>query len=243
MSTSLANAAWPACHSALRFDRWVAGELAPAEADALRTHVVGCDRCRTALEELEQVRSEPLPPFRADESVVHRAVPPPRARRRWAAAAGALAAAAAAAGLFLLPPPEPAGTRTKGAGPALAMYVRHGGEVRRAAPGEKVAAGDAVRFAVSLREPAYVAVLSLDPAGHASVYFPEGDRAAQVKAGAEVALPLATRLDATAGEEQVFGLFCDRPLDLAPVRALVDAAAAGTGPAGCQVTRWTFVKR
>jgi hypothetical protein len=157
--------------------------------------------------------------------------------------AGALAAAAAAAGLVLLPPPEPAGTRIKGAAPALAMYVRHGGEVRRAAPGERVAAGDAVRFAVSLPEPAYVAVLSLDPAGQASVYFPEGERAQRVKAGMDVALPLATRLDATVGEEQVFGLFCDRPLELAPVRALVDAAAAGAAPAGCQVTRWTFVKR
>lgn len=239
MRTSLANAAWPACHSALRLDSWMAGELAPAEADALTVHVAGCDRCRTVMEELERARAEPLPPLRPAAPVVR----PPRTWRRWAGAGGALAAAAAAAGLFLLPPPEQAGTRTKGAAPALSMYVRHGGEVRRAAPGERVAAGDAVRFAVSLPEPAYVAVLSLDPAGRASVYFPEGDRAAEVKAGAEVALPLATRLDATVGEEQVFGLFCDRPLALAPVRALVDAAAAGAAPAGCQVTRWTFVKR
>jgi len=241
MSTSLANSAWRACHSALRLDSWMAGELAPAEADALAAHVVGCAGCRTVVEELEQARTEPLPPLRAAEPAV--TPRPARAWRRWAGAGGALAAAAAAAGLFLLDPPAPAGTRTKGAAPALAMYVRHGGDVRRAAPGEKVAAGDAVRFAVSLPEPAYVAVLSLDPAGHASVYFPEGERAAQVQAGTEVALPLATRLDATMGEEQVFGLFCDRPLELAPVRALVDAAAAGAAPAGCQVTRWTFVKR
>jgi hypothetical protein len=240
MTTSLAKGAWPACHSALRFDRLAAGELAPAEADALRAHVAGCAPCGTLLAELEQARAERLPPLRAAGSVGSPARP---AWRRWIAAGGALAAAAAAAGLFVLPPPEPAGTRTKGAAPALAMFVRHGGEVRRAAPGEKVAAGDAVRFAVSLPETAYVAVLSLDPAGHASVYFPEGDRAAQVQAGAEVALPLATRLDATVGEEQVFGLFCDRPLALAPVRALVDAAAAGAAPAGCQVTRWSFVKR
>jgi hypothetical protein len=155
--------------------------------------------------------------------------------------AGALAAAAAA--ILVLRMPGPLDTRSKGAAPALSMYVRHGSDVRRAAPGEVVAAGDAVRFAVTLPRPAYVAVLSLDPAGRASVYFPAGERAAEVGAGADVALPLATRLDATVGEEQVFGLFCDRPLELAPVRALVDAAVSGAAPAGCQVSRWNFVKR
>lgn len=242
MRTSFASAAWPACHSALRLDRWLAGELPDADAEALVAHVAGCERCRTAVELLDRSRVEALPPLRALEPGVLPAAPRPRAWLRWAGpAAGALAAAAAA--IFVLLPPRTADTRIKGGAPALSMYVRHGDQVRKAAPGERVAAGDAVRFAVSLRRPAYVAVLSLDPAGQASVYFPEGDQAQEVAAGTEVALPLATRLDRTQGEEQVFGLFCDHPLVLAPVRSLVAAAAAGSAPTGCQVTRWTFVKR
>jgi hypothetical protein len=135
-------------------------------------------------------------------------------------------------------------SRLKGAGtPELSMYVRHDGAIRRVGPGERVAPGDAIRFAVSQGQPAYVAVLSLDAAGRASVYFPAGDRAEKVAAGAEVPLPLATRLDDTVGEEQIFGLFCDRPLPLAPAGPLVQAARTGAAPAGCQVTRWSFVKR
>lgn len=237
MSASFADAAWPACHSALRLDRWTAGELPPAEADALAAHVAACGPCRTALEALEQARAAPLPPLRP--ASLHRA----RRWSRWTGLGAGALAAAAAAGLLLLPPPE-SGTRTRGsATPTLSMYVRHGDQVRRAAPGEQLAAGDAIRFAVSSPRPAYVAVLSLDPTGRASVYFPAGDRAAEVEAGTEVALPLATRLDATRGEERIFGLFCDRPVALTPVRAFVAAAAAGAVPEGCQVTRWTFVKR
>jgi hypothetical protein len=240
MNGPFAEPAWTACHSALRLDRWMAGELPRAEADALAAHVPGCERCSAAVAALEEARDRTeLPPLRA--AVLPGA--PRRVPRRWAlAAAGALAAAAA--GLFLLVrPPGDGGERLKGSAPALSMYVEHGGEVRRAGPGERVTPGDAVRFAVSLRRPAYVAVLTLDPAGRASVYFPGGERAEPVNPGTDVALPLATRLDGTVGVEHVFGLFCDRPLELEPVRARLSAVASGFAPPGCQVTRWTFEKR
>jgi hypothetical protein len=58
-----------------------------------------------------------------------------------------------------------------------------------------------------------------------------------------VALPLATRLDATVGEERVMGLFCDRPVELEPLRAGLEAGAGEAIPEGCKVTRWHFVKR
>jgi hypothetical protein len=243
MSTSLANAAWPACHSALRLDRWMAGELSRAEAEELSAHVTGCARCREAVAALADARDRTvLPPLRAT------AAPPARGAPRWGpwwtalGGAGALAAAVAAA-VLLRPVAAPEGDRMKGAAPALSMYVQHGDEVRRAGPGERVAPGDAVRFAVSLRAPAYVAVLTLDPAGKASVYYPGGERAEPVNPGHEVALPLATRLDHTIGEERVFGLFCDRPIELEPVRARLSAVASGFVPPGCQVTRWSFEKR
>ncbi len=241
MNGSFENAAWPACHSALRLDRWMAGELPREEADALAAHVAGCARCRGAVESIEEDRDRAeLPPLRA-------LARPAGARARgwlWPAALGA-GAAAAAMSLALLAPrvldrsPE----RLKGSYAAVGMYVQHGGEVRRAGPGERVSPGDAVRFVLSLRAPAYVAIMTLDPVGRASVYFPAGDRAEPITAGTDVALPLATRLDDTVGEERVFGFFCDRPLELEPLRAQLPAVASGFVPPGCQVTRWSFEKR
>jgi hypothetical protein len=105
-----------------------------------------------------------------------------------------------------------------------------------------VAAGDAVRFAVTAPVDGYVAVLSLDSKGHGSVYYPLGARAEPIAAGAEVLLPLATRLDGTQGEERIVGLFCSSPVELEPVRARLESGRAHV-PDGCQGVQWSFVKR
>jgi hypothetical protein len=237
MSTSLANAAWPGCLSALRLDRWMAGELGPAEAEGVRAHVAGCAPCARAVESLRAARdAATLPPLRIAPVAARRAL---RFRRILALSAGL----AAAAGLLVVLRAGSPGERSKGAGVGLAMYVLHGETVRQAGPGEVVAPGDAVRFAVTTTVPAYVAVLSVDPAGHASIYFPTDPRAAPVSAGSDVPLPMATRLDGLVGEEHVVGLFCDHPVELEPVRAGLEAGAGDAIPTGCKVTRWRFEKR
>lgn len=254
MSTALAAAAWPACLSALRLDRFLAAELSPAEAAEVRGHLDGCARCAAALAGLEAARdSAHLPPLQV-VPLDGPAAPLPsvarQARRRvMATLVGGLAAAAA---LLLVVRPEAPAERAKGRPGALGLgvYVLHDGAVRRAGPGEVLAPGDALRFAVTAPGPGYVAVLSLDPAGKASVYYPAGGRAEPVAPGAreaEVALPLATRLDATVGEERLYALFCEGPVELEPVRAALEGAGRREGeppaPAGCQVTRWRFEKR
>jgi hypothetical protein len=232
------NAAWPACLSALRLDRWMAGELDPRDAEDVRGHVSACAACKQAAESLEAAReTAALPPLRLAPAPARHALRP----RRVVAWAAGLAAAAA---LLLAVRPDAPPERTKGgAGLRLAMYVQHGDSVREVSPGEAVAPGDAVRFVVTSPAPAYVAVLSLDPAGRASIYFPPDGRAAAVAAGTDVPLPLATRLDATVGEEHVVGLFCDRAIELEPVRAALEASSGFAAPAGCEVTRWRFEKR
>ena len=232
MTTSLANHAWDACSSALQFDRYLAGELEPADAERFRAHADGCARCTSVLNELRHEANERLPPLRV--------VPFPRRSRFPLRALAAAAGIAAAASLLLLV--RPAGTRLKGSGFALSMYVEHLGEVRHAGPGEMVAPGDAVRFAVSAPDDVFVAVLSRDANGHGSIYFPAGGRAERVPAGNDVALPLGTRLDATVGDEQVLGLFCASPVELEPLRLQLERGGPAI-PDGCQVTRWSFVKR
>jgi hypothetical protein len=116
--------------------------------------------------------------------------------------------------------------------------------VRRAAPGEHVAPGDAVRFAVSTPTAAYVAVLSLDPAGRPRCTSRRQHGQRTVPAGAEVPLPLGTRLDATTGEERLLGIFCGSAVELEPIRVAFERGQdAAPLPGDCQGLRWSFVKR
>jgi hypothetical protein len=187
------------------------------------------------VQSLRAASDEALPPLR----VVPLA---PRSRTALRAVAAAVGVAAAASFLTIVQPFGPRGTRAKGSGFALSMYVDHRGEVRRVGSGEAVAPGDAVRFAVSTPAEAYVAVLSLDAKGHASIYFPQGGRAQPVPRGVDVPLPLGTRLDDTVGEERIVGIFCQSAVELEPLRAHLERGALVL-PDGCQETRWSFVKR
>jgi hypothetical protein len=238
MNLAATPLSWNACLSGLRLDRWMMGELDTTDAEIVGTHVSSCAACSAAVAGIrgvrEEVRALPLP------AALGR--PAPRRRIPGVAVAGlGLALAASLVVVLRLPP----GTeRSKGSGIGLIMFVQHGNEVRRAVPGETVSPGDAVRFAVSSPTPAYVAVLSVDPLGRASVYFPQADRAAQVPAGSEVPLPLGTRLDATTGEERLLGLFCASPVELEPIRLGLEQGQDGAPlPADCQGLRWSFVKR
>ena len=232
MTPSFASRASETCFSSLQLDRLLAGELTEGEAERIRVHLAACGRCATALDALRAASEERLPPLRV-VPLVSRSRPPIRT------IAAAVGLAAAASLLLVVRPPS---SRLKGAGFALNMYVDHQGEVRRALPGETVAPGDAVRFAVSSPVRTYVGVLSLDAKGRGSIYFPAGGRAEAVEAGHDVALPLGTRLDETVGEERIFGLFCTEPVELEPLRQQLERGAPSV-PDACQVTRWSFVKR
>ena len=251
MSTQLATPLWTACTSSLELDRFLLGELSGPDAERVRAHVESCERCAPVVAQMRAQREEALPPLRMNPPLKlvasapdePRAIPmKPRAPRWWPriAAAGAGMAAAALALIALQPPPA---ERTKGAGGfSIAMYVQHGDEVRRAGPDERLQGGDAIRFSVTAEASGYAAILSLDAAGTASVYFPQTERAAALGAGADVALPISTRLDATVGEEKIVGLFCNSPIELAPVK---ESLARGSLelPRGCQISRLNFVKR
>ena len=113
-----------------------------------------------------------------------------------------------------------------------------------AIPGETVAPGDTVRFTYSTAERRYLAILSVDGAGAASIYFPDGAEAVAVEPGEDAPLPLGTRLDGVLGEERVVGLFCDAPRPLEPVRqALQNSGAALPDVPGCTLRTFRFTKR
>src|SRR5262249_38721803 len=119
--------------------------------------------------------------------------------RRWAlvtASCGALALAAAIL-LVLRPKPGVDGTRLKGA-PRLDFYLKRGALVTRGGDGARLRPGDSLRFVYTSAEPRYLAVLSLDGARHASVYYPGAvQNAERIPAAVDRALEASTVLDAT----------------------------------------------
>ncbi|MGK3992104.1 zf-HC2 domain-containing protein [Sorangium sp. So ce1024] len=255
------------CPSDLRIDRLLAGELAPAEEQATRAHLDGCARCAGRFAALEAGRAAFLadpPPLRlpAAPRATAPAVRRSRARALFPAVTAALGAAAALAAVLFsnrspappvaprdddrgvgLTPAEPA-TRIKGSGGRIGFYVARGDVVSQGGPGEVVHPDDRLQFTYSTADAGYFALLSVDGARKASVYFPAGDVAAPIQPGQDVPLPNSVVLDGTLGAEILYGLFCDAPVALEPLRAALESAPERPpAPAGCRVDRVSLDKR
>lgn len=232
MNALLEDTRWQACLSAYRLDRFRLGELTADEATEVRAHLAGCAQCRTAEAQLASAEDD----FRAVAAPLRRR---PRGGRVVAFSVGAVALAATCVLAF-----NPSGVRSKGAPVAVGMYVQHGEAVRRALPGEAVLPGDVVRFVYSSHQPRSLAILSVDGAGVASVYFPDGPDTVDVPAAEDAPLPLGTQLDGVLGDEQVVALFCERPRPLEPVRqALQNGHGALPEVPGCRLATFRFTKR
>jgi hypothetical protein len=228
------------CPSALRLDEWLAGELTPAEAAQVEAHVERCAICPSRRAERLETRRG----FVADAPSFAALARSARARRwPWVAGASALAAAAAL-GLVVGPPWRTeeqfgdsgagSGTRAKGNPASLGWVVRRGARIFAPSPDERLLAGDALRFTVSAREPVFVAIFGLDSLGRLSVYHPDTDQLSEVAAGKDQPLPSAIALDATPGDERLYGVFCHGSRSVSELqRAIERAPDAPEFPAGC----------
>jgi hypothetical protein len=262
MDPVLKRARPESCLSDLRLDRLVAAELdAPAEADA-RAHLSGCAPCAARLAEIEAGRAAFLadpPPLRAvapGGALLADPRPSAAARlvsvrriRAWAPPLTA-ALALAAAGLLWLRSPGPVtdpldpGTRIKGHA-RVGFYVKYGAAVTPGAAGETVLAGDTLQFTTTTpRDGAYFALIAVDGARKASVYYPAGPRAAPIDHGRDVPLGASTVLDDVLGDETAYAFFCAEPIALEPLRAAVERAPEHPPvPASCELDRVSYVKR
>ena len=241
MASELKRTRGPDCISDLRFDRMLAGELGASERAALDAHAQGCAPCRARLHELRAARTVEDAALAAEANALYaRSVgsqPPARRRAPVAALSAGLALVALAAGLWLALAPAPdarEALRFKGAH-GFGFYVQRGAAVYRGAPGEALRPGDRVRFVARSSEDGYLAVLSLDGARRASVYYPAGLQAAKLDGGAlEQALPASVQLDDVLGPEHWYALFCHQPLALASLRGALERAGEGfAAPPGC----------
>ncbi len=211
----------------------------------LRQHLAACPRCQERMEERDQAREtfrREVYPLTVEAVVAAGAgAPAPSARRaswifRWALG-GAAAMALVLVGLWIgWPRPDPAagGGRAglhgiKGP-PAIQVFVKRGERVFEVREGEPLRPKDRIRFVVSLPQPGYLRVLSLNGDDATSFYPPPGAAPVRLPAGRQE-LPGATELDDGAGPERLWVVFSDEPLSVEEARVRVRRRLAGEGPA------------
>jgi len=220
------------CLADFTLDRRLARELDDAEETGVRAHLAICPRCAERYAALARERdlfAADAPPLRL----------PPRRGYVWpriVAGAGAALAMAAGVALVLRVHDRDQGVRAKGAAARLEVFVNHDGVVRHGGAVETVEPGDAVRFVVNSAELPYVAVVSLDGAKRATVYYPSNGEVEAVPLGRAFPLPESTVLDDALGDERVYGVFCPRPFATEPLRRAVEALPdVSPTPDGCRV--------
>jgi hypothetical protein len=216
-------------------------------APALRVHVSGCDRCNVRRLALHGSRARYLAAHPATDfaqAVAARAAastsvaPIRRKPPVFALSAGALALTAAAL-VWFRPVAPPAAIRLKG-GASLEVIASHAGRQRSLRDGDALSPGDQLAFAYVLDRPRHLLLVDVDDAGVMTRYFPNDDvRESSLPASPRAQLPVGIELDAQPGDERVYALFSDAPLDETVVenavrRGLAAKRADGDGIAELQ---------
>ena len=233
------------CLSDLVFDELHAGELDESRALLAEQHVASCARCRQQQQALLAAERDFLARYPEVPSGARRPVPGP-SRRAYVVLTTAVALAAALA-LFVHARREPdvaqaaLETRSKGAA-RLGFYVKRSGHVFDGANGERVREGDQLRFVVANAARRQVAVLSRDGSGVATVYYPAQSHSRALGSASETDLDAAVRLDSTAGEETLFGIFCDAEFELEPLRAALEHTGRVPTMTGCTIDELRIIK-
>jgi anti-sigma factor RsiW len=218
------------CVSDFKLDAWLSGDLDPVEGQAVSQHLSGCGLCHARHAEIAGARADFDVPFVPEARAPAKASP----RGRLLAFSAAALALAAGVALFVRAASDDSGVRTKG-DVRFGFYVLHDGEVRAGGTNEPLSPGDGLRFVARSNEAAFVAVLSLDAAARASIYYPAADRAAPLPAGIEQVFDSSVVLDETLGEERLLALFCREPVALEPLRLSLESGRyAFAPPPGCE---------
>jgi hypothetical protein len=133
------------------------------------------------------------------------------------------------------------GARSEGS-PSIGFSIQRGDKILRGASGDVVLPGDRIRFTYSSERVAQFALLR---ASHdrAVVDFPRATTTVPLPAARDAALELEVELDKRAGAEHVFGLFCEAPLELEPVRAALQKDGDLPDVPGCSVDTVTLQKK
>lgn len=208
-----------ACPSDLVLDEWFAAELEPEDRAHVDAHLLACKRCDARVLEgrAQRQRFLRLAPTFAAHARLSGQRDPRALGMNWLPPAITCALALCAGALLLLRAGgELPGSRLKGR-PQLGFYVKRGERVELGVSGERVAAGDRLRFSYSSPLPIQLAVLGWDGT-RASLYYPEGPGSEALQAGSAKLLDFAIELDDSPGEERILGVFCNAAFDAEALR-------------------------
>lgn len=261
----------PDCPSDLALDRLHAGELAPAEAQALTAHVDACTSCpqrlaarRAGFDALPEVDPRPLLSAirrRLDESEREPAA------RRWLRQLTLLfapmAAATAALVVFMwvrrtepvvpgnppavINPSEPGSdaVRLKGSLGLHVYRIRDGRKdgAQAAISGDDFSPGDRLRFVVDLPSSGQIAIVGVESDGDLYVAWPGQEHLTESSrpAGRGQELPGAVALDESPGQETLYLVHCPQA-SAAPRCTSMGAQARPQCGAGCSLVPFVIHK-
>lgn len=136
---------------------------------------------------------------------------------------------------------ERAGERTAGS-PTLGFSILRGDQVVRGTSGDIVFPGDRIRFTYSSERAAQFALLR-GSQDRAKIDFPQGPTTAPLPAARDASLDVEVELDKLAGTERVFGLFCEAPRELEPLRTSLKKEGDLPKLPGCSLDVVTLQKK
>ncbi len=196
---------------------------APAADEATRSHLASCPGCLQQVQALRDGQAEFLARRPAALFAAHQRQRQGTAAKQRVRAWGFAAALAAAClvGAVTWVSSRPAATGSGDVtlkGPRsveLALWVSRNGAPAR--PWDRASAlrkGDALRFSVASSASCHLLIVSLDAAGKPTRYYPvSGPGSGPLAEGALRVLPGTIELDGYEGEERIFALFSEAPLE------------------------------
>ncbi|MEQ1568272.1 MAG: hypothetical protein ABMA64_21715 [Myxococcota bacterium] len=214
--------------STLSLHRLRYGELDLAASTAARAHLASCPMCagRLAVQERERAAfvARPVPDTIRQLGVEEA----PRRVGWWRELYGLGLALCAAAALFVVvpslrsDPAEADAIRFRGQLPAIEAWVDQGDGPRLLREGDRLSAGHRVQLSYDPRGASAVAIAGRDSTGAVEVYTTNAPTGIGL-----VQMPFALTLDDAPGEQELFVVTSDRPLDEAAVKAALTAGVPG----------------
>jgi anti-sigma factor RsiW len=231
--------------TALDLDLLVLGQAAPEQVARIEAHSAACPSCAARRAEhgkdVQHFRMSVFPRTAGNLLTRRR----PGIARRWMLG---LALPLAASVLLLarshrtnkhsaavLDPPHAQGAIGIKGPSVVRVFARRNAadtaDVTKLNDGDRLAAGDALRFVLSPTGLPYVLIASVDGAGQVNVYYPfHGEASIEVDPKGTVSVPGSIVLDKAPGPERIFVIHSNRPVLAQTVReALAEVAAGGAG--------------